>query len=37
MNTEEQNFFDKVSDNFFKFMKTHLPSAATNAAVAATP
>ncbi|NWD57448.1 hypothetical protein HX878_22245 [Pseudomonas veronii] len=37
MNKQEQSFFDKASDVFFKFAKNYMPSATTNAGLAASP
>lgn len=37
MNSNEQSFLEKASDNFFKFAKEFMPSAMNNAAISATP
>lgn len=37
MNKQEQSFFDKASELFFKFAKDYMPSATTNAAITASP
>ena len=37
MNKQEQSFFEKASELFFKFAKNYMPDATTNAALAASP